>query len=330
VNLDSIFRRYRSLDLVIVGYSLFSEGGDWRSIYLYFRDAQQRGREVHLVDGRRPDGRKQLLAAAAFAPRIVVNALASLTRWPCLLVCLLRKDVFIYLHDTEYMLDNYRRSNPLRYRLIRRVLGRNPVLCVSRQAEALYRTRFGSSRTHVMYENVRVPDTASFPPDRCHVVMIGSMDERKGVDLFSRVADLAAERFRNWQFHWLGGRGARGSLYLSPRVLWHGWQPTAQTLLAAADVFFLSSIDDPCSLAALEALAMGKRCVVYQHTGIVELVQGIQGCAVYREYSPEAALEALNKALECQLDLDAVRMRVLGNTGDQAFAARLETVLGLK
>jgi glycosyltransferase involved in cell wall biosynthesis len=329
VSLRSTIGRYRSLDLVIVGYSLYSEGGDWRSIHLYFRDAQQKGRRVHLVDGRRGDGLRQLLAAGAFAPRIIVNALASLEHWPCALLCLLRRDTFIYLHETEHALDQFQRQHPLHYRLLARVLRNNPLLCVSRQAEALYQQRFGSTRTHVVYENVRAPEAAIFAPGRRQVVMVGSMDARKGVDLFSRVADLAAGKFPEWQFHWIGG-GAHGPLYLSEHVRWHGWQPAASAFLAQADAFFLSSVDDPCPLAALEALALGKRCVAYGHTGIAELVQGIAGCEVYQAYSPEAALAALNRAFQCEVDLEAIRARVLSNTSGQAFAARFEDVLGLK
>jgi len=330
VSLLSIRGRYRSLDLVIVGYSLFSEGGDWRSIYLYFRDAQQKGRGIHLVDGRRPDGRKQLLAAAAFAPRIVVNALASLMRWPCLLLCLFRRDVFIYLHDTEYMLDRCHRSHPLRYRLIRRVLRRNPVLCVSRQAENLYRERYGSTRTHVVYECTRVTTLDAFTPGRLHILMAGSMDQRKGVPLFSQVAELAATRFPGWRFHWCGGSGSTADLHRSGRVSWHGWQPALHPFMERADIFFLSSLDDPCPLVALEALAAGKKCVVFRQTGVAELVEGLAGCAVYEDYSAQAALAAIREAASAPLDLERLREAVLEKTGDRQFASNLESAIGLE
>ena len=325
----AISNRYRSLDLVIIGHTLFSEGGDWRSIYLYYRDAQRRGRKVHLVDGRRADGFKQLLAAGCFAPRIIVNSLGSLFRWPCLIMCLLRKDVQIYLHETGYYLDRTAREYPVRTRLMAIVLRRNPVLCVSQQAEKLYRERFGSTRTQVIYECTRVSNFDSFKKGCIHILMAGTMDQRKGVSLFSQVAELAASRFPDWQFHWCGGSSADGQLCQSSKVRWHGWQPVLQPFIEQSQILFLSSSDDPCPLVALEALACGKKCVVFRGTGIAELIEGIPGCAIYEDYTPAAALAALEKAAGTPLDQALVRDAVLGRTGHANFAANLEAALGL-
>ena len=62
--------------------------------------------------------------------------------------------------------------------------------------------------------------------------------------------------------------------------------------------FFLSSIDDPCPLSALEALNAGVGCVAYEQTGTAELIQGFLGCSIYRDYNPEAALFAIEEALQ--------------------------------
>ena len=322
--------RYRSLDLAVVGSTFFSDGGDWRSIYAFFRTAQQEGRNVQLIDLRRSDGLKQLLAAGMFSPRVIVNAMASLMSWPCLLLCLLRRDVYVYLHETEFALDAARKTHPVRFRLFRRIMRRNPVLCVSHQAEALYRQQYGSTSTHVVYECARTPDTRSFRSGRVHIVMAGSMDERKGVTLFSRVAELAADHFPDWQFHWIGGRASERKLEQSARVTWHGWQPGVAVFLAQADVFLLSSVDDPCPLAALEALALHKRCVAYRNTGIAELIEGIAGCAVYDSYAPEAALAAVERALHGAFDREAVQTRIMDKVQDAAYAGQLQTILGLR
>lgn len=325
-----IRKHYRSLDLVIIGYTLFAEGGDWRSIYLYYRDAQQRGQRVKLIDGKRSDGTKQLLAAGFLAPRILVNGLNSLLSWPCLCLCLLRKDVYVYLHGTQYIFEEVNRRFPLRARLIAVILRRNPLLCVSQQAEKLYRERFGSTRTQVVYECIRVGSFEAFKPGFIQVLMAGTMDQRKGVSLFSKAADLAESQFPDWQFHWCGGSSADSQLYRSNRVVWHGWQPVLQPFLERSQILFLSSSDDPCPLVALEALACGKKCVVYRRTGIAELIEGIPGCAVYEDYTPEAALAALAKAAGVPLDQERVRDTVLGRIAHGDFAANLETALGVK
>jgi glycosyltransferase involved in cell wall biosynthesis len=245
MTLAEIRNHYGSLDLVVIGYTLFTEGGDWRSIYLYFRDAQQRGQRVKMIDGKRSDGTKQLMAAGLLAPRVLVNGLNSLLHWPCLWLCLLRSDVYVYLHETAYALDQMERRHPIRSRLIRRVLRKNPLLCVSRQAEQLYEERFRNRRTQVVYECTRLAQLDAFAGDKLHILMTGTLDERKGVKLFSEVAELAAARFPQAQFHWCGASASETPLFRSTRVCWHGWQPTVQPFLERSEIFFLSSVDDP-------------------------------------------------------------------------------------
>jgi hypothetical protein len=77
--------------------------------------------------------------------------------------------------------------------------------------------------------------------------------------------------------------------------------------LRRADVQLLSSEDDPFPLTSLEALQMEKRVVVYRRTGTSEAVDGIAGCGVYEQHTPEAAFAALRKAVETPLDVAAVR-----------------------
>lgn len=126
--------------------------------------------------------------------------------------------------------------------------------------------------------------------------MVGSINERKGVELFSKVADLAAKSHPSWQFHWIGSKATINELYESPMVTWHGWQWNPRDIVRQCDLFFLSSIDDPCPLAALEALHMGKGCVAYQATGTAELIKEVRGCAVFEEYNEDKALTALEVA----------------------------------
>jgi glycosyltransferase involved in cell wall biosynthesis len=152
--------------------------------------------------------------------------------------------------------------------------------------------------------------------------MVGSINERKGVELFSKVADLAAESHPNWQFHWIGSKATMGELYQSPKVTWHGWQWNPRDIVQQCDLFFLSSIDDPCPLAALEALHMGKRCVAYKKTGTAELIENLQGCSVYHEYEPRAALKALTTAATAEKNASQTISDTVGRmTNPSAFTA---------
>jgi glycosyltransferase involved in cell wall biosynthesis len=320
----SIRRYYNSLKLVVMGSDFFSQGGAWRSIYLYTRYEEARGEAMHLLDLRGPRNLRQFVAAALFAPRILVNGLGSFAMVRVLLLCLIRRDVIVYLHETAYFLDRFAQLSPLRHGLLARILKRNPILCVSQQAAALYRARYGAVRTHVVYECPGGEEPPVFEAGRTHLVMVGSMDERKGIELFSKVADLAATNCPDWQFHWVGGMATRSKLYQSNTVKWHGWQWHPRDFIRQANLFFLSSLDDPCPLGALEALALGKRCVAYSKTGTAELIEGIDGCAVFNDYTPDSALVALEKAMK--IPLDPVRLRQIGDSlGIESFSNRLES-----
>jgi len=292
-----LIARYKSAELAIIGTTFFTEGGDWRSICTYARKAEADGRRIVLVNPRDKRGWRQTLAVWAFAPRVIVNALASFDSWLVLAMCLARHDVRIYLHETEHALGGYKTTNPLRYRLLKRVFRRNPILCVSRKAEALYREQFGANKTHVVYECTGVDGYPKLDPAKVNIVNVGSLNERKGVGLFSKVADLAKERHPDWQFHWVGGLATMNNLYRSPAVKWHGftWHPSE--FVKGCNLFFLSSVDDPCPLSALEALQSGVGCVAFANTGTAELVANVSGCAVFESYNEQAALHALEDAL---------------------------------
>jgi glycosyltransferase involved in cell wall biosynthesis len=311
--------RYRTSRVTILASSLFTEGGDWRSIYFFAKQLESRGEKVAMVHVGGKRGFRQACAAGVYAPKLLVNGLGTLARWHVLMICLMRKDVRIYLHETGYILDQFQRQSPLRYRFVSKILRHNPVLCVSKQAEAHYRERFGSTHTHVVYECPGDVEPLPLDQSKTHIVMVGSINERKGVELFSQVADLASEAHPDWQFHWIGSKATTSQLYQSPKVLWHGWQWNPRDIVGKCDVFFLSSIDDPCPLAALEALHMGIRCVAFHGTGTAELIHGIPGCEVFSDYNQNDAFVALKKSIAAAELPTTISDLILDRTGPATF-----------
>jgi glycosyltransferase involved in cell wall biosynthesis len=320
---------YRSRNIVVVGYDFHSEGGAWRSIYRYFRHAEALGQTVMLIDRRKQRTFRQLLAAVCFSPRILFNGIGTFCRWEGILACLLRKDILIYLHETAYMIDLYARQHPWKLRLFRWILKRNAVLCVSEQMQEYYRKEFGVHRSHVVREAVALPTPPDFESTCRHIVMVGSLDERKGVPLFSEVAALAATKGLQWRFHWIGAKASQSLGALSDNVRWWGWQDTPLEFVRRADLFFLSSVDDPLPLACLEAMALGKRCVVYRQTGIAEMIDGVQGCAVFETYTAAEAFHALEKVL-LEVPDNAALIRIVEEKASvAALTSQVQRIAGI-
>jgi len=119
----------------------------------------------------------------------------------------------------------------------------------------------------------------SIPSDALVVAACGTVDLRKGADLFLQVAArlLAEETSRPVHFLWIGSRSARDVWAVLSRDLqkmkngsaihFTGETAHPHPLLALADVFCLTSREDPFPLAMLEAAALGKPIVAFTGAG---------------------------------------------------------------
>lgn len=205
----------------------------------------------------------------------------------------------LYLHETAFTLERFAEQQPARFARLAPWLREASVLCVSRKQAAFLREAHGVRQTHVVYNTTTLPEAGggtAAAPDRPVVAMVGTVQRRKGADLFSAVAELAARAGHDWAFEWIGHETEEAaSLYRSAEVAWRG-RLEGRALAEAmqrVDTLFLSSRDDPFPLSALEAIRLGKRVVCYAATGIEEVIRGLPGTAVFDDYTPEAALAAL-------------------------------------
>lgn len=98
--------------------------------------------------------------------------------------------------------------------------------------------------------------------------------------------------------------------------------------LAASDVFFLSSVDDPMPLSVVEAVQQRLRTVTYHGVGSREVLEGVPGYRSFTEYTPEAALDALRRVLDEEIS-ETEYQDVEELFDIPAFAARMTTALGL-
>ncbi len=97
---------------------------------------------------------------------------------------------------------------------------------------------------------------------------------------------------------------------LEEHVTFAGRRGDVREILAAADIFALPSVDDPCALAHIEAMAMGKPVVAVEAGGAPELVEhGVTGLV-----GPADDAEQLAANLVALID-DPDRRRELGRCG---------------
>lgn len=326
--LANLRKKYAGYDLVVIGANFFTEGGDWRSIYTYVRHQQTDKRKVTLIvlSGIRSWARFAM--TVMFSPVILVNCIAALAYWPVLVACLLRSDIRVYLHATTYALNEFCTASRWKYGLLKRILRKNRILCVSRQAESLYARHYGAQNCKIVYECPGNTDRVRFDEDRINILMVGSINHRKGAELYSQVADLAERQAMRWRFHWVGAISTMNPIYLSRNVVWHGWRWSPGEFIQSCDVFFLSSIDDPFPLAFAEAMQDGKRCVAYEGTGAAEAIDGLPACSVFRSYEPESAFEAIQAALHPGDDcLHLISEKGTDLSSIRSFSRRMEEAL---
>lgn len=245
------------------------------------------------------------------------------------------RTVFLYAHETEHVMGYEAEHHTLRHKEMLRLLPHLRVLCVSSAQADMFRG-LGVIDPVVVYNTVPQDShrirARAVPGAEPRIVMVGSMQDRKGLDLFSRVAELAHTEGLPWRFSWIGHRTPRiaATTLISDRVDWKGALSRARVReeLAASDVFFLSSVDDPMPLSVVEAVQQRLRVVTYRRVGSHEVLDAVPGYRSFGDYSPEAALEALRAVLAEQVSEDDYR-EVEELFDVPAFTTRMTAALGL-
>ncbi len=120
---------------------------------------------------------------------------------------------------------------------------------------------------------------------------------------------------------------------LERHVIFTGRRRDVREILAAADIFTLPSVDDPCALAHIEAMAMAKPVVAVQAGGAPELVEdGKTGLLGPADDSEQLALNLItlidDPVLRRELG-DRGRRRVLGELNARRMADEVEAVYRL-
>ena len=280
----------------------------------------------------------RLMAACVGSSQVLFNSAASFWRWDhSAQVARWLIDqgipVALFLHETAFTAERAMRESPERFGAFLRILPDMRVLCVSHQ-QASYVKSLGARDTVVVYnavpESHRQSVRSHTTRTTTRVLMVGTVQDRKGPDLFSRVAELADASAFSFEFRWVGPRTQSLSpqTYLSDLVDWVGpvSRQEVQRELLNADVLLLPSVDDPMPLAAIEAVGNELRVVTSAGVGTAEILEGIQGYASFAEYTPPSALAALQRVMQADVDR-AAYSRVAEVFRPSAFALRLNVAL---
>lgn len=290
--------------------------------------------EVRLIDVMEFHSLDAMTAQIAPDEVVIINSLRPfwVKSWMPDLVAHLRargRTPFVYAHETRAVVEREHAAYRARHEQMLPALADSVVLCVS-AAQATMFHEMGVKATRVVYNTSPGVVPAPLEPrpagERPTIVMVGTVQARKGAGWFSRTADLAAERQLPWDFVWIGGGTA--DIYRSEHVRWTGHLPRrlAHQAVQDADVFLLSSVDDPMPLSALEAVTAGVRVVAYQGVGSHEVLDGVRGYTPFDRHDPELMLDAVQRALDDQIDVDEFHA-VVDTFSVDAFAERLLAVI---
>jgi glycosyltransferase involved in cell wall biosynthesis len=174
--------------------------------------------------------------------------------------------------------------------------------------QGLYKTEL--ARSAVRKEDARA--RLGIPPDRKVVINVGYADPRKGFDIFARVAQLLCAKDRQFEFIWVGDATPDIKRWLlpeltqgdgAPKLRLTGFTNDVADYFAAADVFLLTSREDPFPSVVLEALAAGLPVVG---------MEGTTGCG---------EIIASHGRLVARNNIDAMCAAVIKASGKERAAA---------
>lgn len=116
-------------------------------------------------------------------------------------------------------------------------------------------------------------ETFSLPPDDPVVLFVGAMFQRKRPDIFIELARNIPEA----SFILVGRKDKQDFISSAKDLKNFHWVPFAShedisKIMASSDVFLFPSVDEPCAVVIVEAMASGLPCVLSDSCGNSELI----------------------------------------------------------
>jgi glycosyltransferase involved in cell wall biosynthesis len=192
-----------------------------------------------------------------------------------------------WLHELEFAVNIYSKE-----KFIALAEYVDCFLVVSRAVEEMLE-KFGiAKKTHLVYgfsktdfaplgekDVEAVKKELKIPPDAFIIGGSGTIEWRKGTDIFLQIARRLKTKYHNFYFVWVGGKSTHSDmeynqirhdferLEVDGNVIFAGLQENPQRFFAAMDLFALTSREDPFPLVCLEAAALEKPIVCFEGAG---------------------------------------------------------------
>lgn len=217
---------------------------------------------------------------------------------------------FCWLHELEYIIGDYYKPGELLALssyidgfIAHSNAGRKMLLKmgIEKPVDVVY--EFSDVQVNALRNPTDVRKEWNIPSDAFVVGGCGTIEWRKGTDLFIQMADHLTKLYDKFYFVWVGAQLAENELdfrriahYLKhlapdPQLIFTGKTNHPHDIFAAMDVFALTSREDPFPLVCMEAAALGKPIICFDGAGgMPEFVSDDAGCSV--PYGDTAAFSA--------------------------------------
>lgn len=335
--LKMAIQKYRSYDLIIISdfYRLRNVGSE-RPIHDYYTHYNQKNlkNKVTVIYAFDKYGIYRLILAMLFGKNVMVNGLRLLLSWKIIFFTIIKRPK-VYFHETDYVFRKNSKKMPFKMFVIKRLMKVIDRLCVSNKQKEYFSKAFNCNKesSFVIYnsiKNLQKVKNNPYSSENINIVMVGSIQHRKGVELFSELADYYKDKNENIKFHWVGNKSNNEVLYQSKNVIWHGKKENPIPYVQFADMFFLSSIDDPFPLSVLEAIKLDTKVLLYKDVGTSEILDNIEGCYIFKEYNLDYVINAINSLI--MMNLDLVKTHKINNTisSINSFVNRINDVFKIE
>lgn len=198
-----------------------------------------------------------------------------------------------------------------------------------------------SSKIHVVREstdfNPNMGEVKSVETTKTRVLMCGGAYWRKGDDLFIQVASLVLSQDSDFEFYWIGSQSIERQrvnrsdilkLGIVGSVFFIDETETPEQWYLNADIFILTSREDPFPLAAIEAGILGLPIICFEKaTGISEVIDAT--CIVPYldvESMSKKVLELKHSSFEMK-EISANNMRVFQEFKPGKIASQINLLL---